>query len=458
MWNPRFADGENAVGTPSEGDIDRLDHELSQKNLAPHLAFFYRSPETQLKVAATFVRRGLRTGNRCLYYIDSSTEERLRTALEAVGIDVAARVDAGDLLIRRGTEAYHETDFRPEGLISALERACHESVSEEYSGLWVAGEVSWCFHTDLSYDHVIDFEAEFDATCPDLPITALCQYDLNQFNEESVVKALWTHEQIIYRYTICENPYYVPPAKYRTAADQPLNTQLMLEQIYDLGQARQETEQHKERLSVINRVLRHNIRNDLNVIRGVVDLIAQNAQLDDGHQEQVSTALKSADEVVEIADKARFVEQTIDASTVTRVDLWPVLTGVREQVNSIYPDAQIVLEGDEETSVVADENIDKAFNELVLYALGKQEATPPKISVAVTERSPERICVDIRYSGAPIPENDRKVLAEGAETQLDHCDGLGLWLAKWIIENGEGKLTFPDTEQPQIRVVLQLTR
>jgi hypothetical protein len=33
----------------------------------------------------------------------------------------------------------------------------------------------------VSYDHVVDFEADFDATCPDLPVTALCQYDLDRF-------------------------------------------------------------------------------------------------------------------------------------------------------------------------------------------------------------------------------------------------------------------------------------
>ena len=50
-----------------------------------------------------------------------------------------------------------------------------EEVADEYDGFWVAGELSWCFHTDLPYDHVVDFEADFDAACPDLPVTALCR-------------------------------------------------------------------------------------------------------------------------------------------------------------------------------------------------------------------------------------------------------------------------------------------
>jgi sensor histidine kinase regulating citrate/malate metabolism len=43
-------------------------------------------------------------------------------------------------------------------------------------------------------------------------------------------------------------------------------------------------------------------------------------------------------------------------------------------------------------------------------------------------------------------------LEEGLETQLNHCQGLGLWLAKWIVDNGDGQLAFPTTGEPQIRV------
>jgi sensor histidine kinase regulating citrate/malate metabolism len=46
------------------------------------------------------------------------------------------------------------------------------------------------------------------------------------------------------------------------------------------------------------------------------------------------------------------------------------------------------------------------------------------------------------------------VLNEGIETPLEHCRGLGLWLAKWIVENAHGRLEFSRDDEPWMRLEL----
>lgn len=443
-------DGENGTGSDALA-LERLDRELAGSDLAKHLAFFYRSPETQLKVAATFVRRGLRAGHRCLYYYDENTRDRVVTALESAGVDVAARVAADDLLVREGREAYAESDFDPDALAASLEDGSRESVADGYEGLWVAGEVSWCFHTDMSYDHVVGFEADFDALSRDLPVVALCQYDLNRFDEESVAKALWTHRQVVYRYSLCENPYYIPPDEFDAKTARPPNSQLMLDQLQGLSRAHRDAERREQRLSVVNRILRHNVRNDLNVIQGVLKMLRDPA-VEADLQEPLSTAITKADEVVEIATKGRFVEETLERGVVDRVELAAALERVVDEVASVYPDGEVTVTGDTDIAVVADRNIGTALAELAVYALGQQERAPPRVTLSVTSESVKRASVEVRYPGGPVPASDREVLEEGLETQLNHCQGLGLWLAKWIVDNGDGQLAFPTTGDPQIRV------
>ena len=457
-YDARFGDDETPPIESEQRAVTDLSRDLERVDLAPHVAFFYRSPETQLKVATTFVRHALNQGYRCLYFFDTNTEERILAALRSTDIDVEARLEAGDLLIHNGAEAYGETGFSPEGLIDQLEAASHESQSEGYEELWVAGEVTWCFHTDLSYDNVVGFEADFDAASRDLPMKALCQYDLNQFSEQSVAKALWTHRQIIYRYTVCENPYYITPEKFKEVSDGALTTQLMLEQMHDITRSERQVERQGQRLSVVNRILRHNIRNNLLVIRGMADLVARSEDIPDHHQEKLSTAITNADEIIDIAEKAREVEETTDQSTRQTVTLEGILDSVTDQLRGTYREAVIDVDGPATVQVVVDENIDTALAELGLYALQQQNSTSPRLQLVVETPSPEIVCVELHYDGGPMPDSDRRVLTEGVETQLNHCHGLGLWLAKWIVENGNGRLHLPEDGEAHVVIELQRER
>jgi len=436
--------------------VDALHGELGRTDLARHLAFFYRSPQTQREVAAAFVEQGLRTDNRCLYFVDTNTRAAMERAFHSAGIDVDDRIEAGDLRIEEGTTAYREAGFDPDQLITSLTEACRESVDAGYDGLWVAGELSWCFHTDLTYDYVVDFEADFDAACPDLPVTALCQYDLDRFDDESVAKALWTHEQIIYRYTLAENPYYVPPAEFQSDADRPLNAQLMLDQMHTLAHARKQVDQREQRLSVVNRVLRHNIRNDLNVVRGILTHLDESGG-EDG-TDRLDTAIAHVDGIVDIADKARHVERTIShtESTVQRTGLASFVADALDRVETAHPDAEVTVDGDPEVSVVTDTTLDTALVELLGYAIRQQEqgGTDPRVALTVSTQRSERVRIDVQYPGSAVSRNDRDVLNRGSETQLRHCRGLGLWLAKWIVENAHGHLDFPPSGDPQIRLEL----
>ncbi|RMB25554.1 MEDS domain-containing protein [Haloplanus aerogenes] len=453
--NPDYpSDEREQSGSETIQTVDTLRGELERNDLARHLALFYRSPQNQLEVAATFVKQGLRSGNRCLYFVDTNTRSTIERAFRRVDIDVERRVADGDLLIENAQDAYREANFDPDELISLLADACHGSVTDEYDGLWVAGELSWCFHTNLSYDHVIGFEADFDAACPDLPVTALCQYDLNQFNDESVAKALWTHEQIVYRYRLCENPYYIAPDEYRSDGSGLLNGQLMLEQMYDLAHARSQVTRREQRLSVVNRILRHDIRNDLNVVRGILNLFAERTDLDDTSEDRLDTAIRHVDGIFDVADKARYVERTISRSTVERGTLAPFIERALDRVTTTHPDATVSVEGIHDVEVVTDANLGVALAELLEYAIDAQDADEPRVELTVSDRPPERVQIEVQYPGQPIPRTDQQVLNEGIETPLNHCRGLGLWLAKWVVENAHGTLDFPETDEPRIRIEL----
>ncbi|AGB32334.1 histidine kinase [Natrinema pellirubrum DSM 15624] len=429
--------------------------EFARRDLDRHLALFYDSRTAQLEIAAAFLADALHRDRKCLYLTEATGPAQIRAALEATDVDVSARLDAGDLEIRDATTVYLDSGFDPDRMIETLEASCDASLEDGYEGFSVAGENTWCFHTDETFDHVLEFEADFDAACPDMPVTALCQYDLDQFGERSIAKALWTHKQVVYRYTICENPYYVPPAEYRRSSDPRLNARLMLEQLYDLARSRRRIERREQRLAVVNRVLRHNIRNDLNAILGNLSLVADTDSLDAESRDRLEIARQYAHDIVETAEKARTVQQTVADRSIESLSLRSVVDDAVRRVESSYPAATIERTGDDARTILADTALEEALVELLTNGIIHQSGEEPTVTLAASTR-PTEVVLTVENPGEPIPESDQRALRQGVETPLEHGSGLGLWLVKWIVDRSGGRLLFPESGGSTCRIAIEL--
>ncbi|OYR54263.1 MEDS domain-containing protein [Halorubrum halodurans] len=431
--------------------------EFGSTELPRHLALFYRSKEAQLAATTAFLVEGLQSGHRCVYLLDVNAAADVESRLRRVGIDVEERVDAGDLAIRDAKTVYLDSGFDPNRMIATLEAEANASVEDGYDGLWIAGENSWCFHTERSFDHILDFEADFDAVCPDLPVTALCQYDLDRFNETSAAKALRTHERIVYRNQLCKNPFYVPPEDYRSAENPELNAQLMLEQAYSLTNADHDINQREQRLGIVNRVLRHNVRNDLNVVKGTLELVAETGSLSAENEERLAVAIENAESVIEIAEKARYIQRTTGNTAVEPRRLRPPIETAIEEAAAEHPAADVRFSGVNDVTVLADENLNVALYEAVVNGIVHQDTDSPTVLVSASTPSEDTARIEVRNRGT-IPNVERYTLERGTETALEHSSGLGLWLIKWIVENAHGSIEFPDADTDEVRLRIELYR
>jgi len=188
----------------------------------------------------------------------------------------------------------------------------------------------------------------------------------------------------------------------------------------------------RERLAVMNRVLRHNVRNDVNAIRGYVDLLA--AEVPEG-DERVAAVRRRLDDVLELSETARRVERLADGDERTRMDAAAVLRDRAERVRRTA-DCEVLVDLPDSAPVFAHELLPYAVDALL-------ERLTDGAGAVVVSATPGRrdgeayttveLAVD-RGLGAP----DRRVLDGGEETPLDHGDGTGLWLARWTVDESGG--------------------
>lgn len=226
---------------------------------------------------------------------------------------------------------------------------------------------------------------------------------------------------------------------------------------FELGQLieRQRLETRFERRTEINavlgRILRHNLRNELTVIRGHAELVAEksNADLSD----DLAPLLDRIDALEALADKSRHID-TITALSSDRehIQLNELLTSVITRVQEDYPDSRFETDLSETTLQLAP-SMERAFIELIENA-AKHGGDPPHVEIR-TQPKETVVVIDIADNGPGIPGSDRRIFEHTIETALEHGSGIGLWLVSWIVENHQGDIEvveFTDGTRIQLRL------
>ena len=200
---------------------------------------------------------------------------------------------------------------------------------------------------------------------------------------------------------------------------------------------------YEQRLEVANRVLRHNLRNDMNVVRGYAETIASG--MTDDAEHAADAILDRTDKLLTVGEKARKVSELDDshAQTPTTHDITELVAGIVHRTAREYPDATVSIDGTAgaEAQLTDSGSIGTAIREVIDLLVAQAEDEEITIRVAVMCED-DAVAVRLDSTGPGIPAVEREALTAGSETPLQHADGLGLWLAYWCIIENDGTLNF----------------
>jgi PAS domain S-box-containing protein len=213
-----------------------------------------------------------------------------------------------------------------------------------------------------------------------------------------------------------------------------------------------ELKQRNEQLTVLNRVLRHNLRNELTIISGNLDIAAET--VGGRTADPIDTAQRRVDSLKSIAETASRVQRVIEDTDIERVDLVDVVESVVERAHGRYPDATLDLDAPNHVPVRATRTVRLGLWELVENAC-EHAGRRPQVETTVELREQTAV-VDVVDDGPGIPEHEYQVLETGEETSLSHGSGLGLWLAKWAVEAVGGTLRFATQDGTRVRAEFTL--
>ena len=129
------------------------------------------------------------------------------------------------------------------------------------------------------------------------------------------------------------------------------------------------------------------------------------------------------------------------------------MAGLADEFEARYPAATVdVTARRDELTVHTDRRIfESAIAELVENAIEHSDRSDPHAGIAVGSTD-GGVQVTVSDDGPGIPEEERAVLLDGAETALRHGSGVGLWFVHWGMVALGGQLDLADN-QPRGSVV-----
>lgn len=198
-----------------------------------------------------------------------------------------------------------------------------------------------------------------------------------------------------------------------------------------------ELTERKQLIDVLCRVLRHNLRNDLNVVRGHLEVFQEQSAGD--NDATPDTLVTTIDELVELSEKTRPLSKLASESFDRyELDLAERIRELSAEVEERYPDASVAVETEGEAEIRAAPQVETALEELLVNA-AKHAGATPSISVSLT-RTSDALQIQVADDGPGLPDNERAILQTGRETPLEHGTGLGLWVVYWVVTRHEGSI------------------
>ncbi len=209
-----------------------------------------------------------------------------------------------------------------------------------------------------------------------------------------------------------------------------------------------EQKRRENELDALNRILRHDIRNDVNVVAGWAELLEPHvAEEGRPYLRRIADAAEHVLELTEIAGEyAKTVTDDQDLET-KPVSLRETLQRELDVRRESYPDAEFVVDGEiPDVDVTANEMLGSVFRNLLNNAVQHNDTDDPAVEIRC-ETAPDAVHVHVADNGPGIPDHQKQVIFEQGEKGLGSAGtGMGLHLVQTLVEQYDGAVQVADND------------
>ncbi|VTT87064.1 signal-transducing histidine kinase; PAS/PAC domain protein [Halorubrum sp. DM2] len=228
--------------------------------------------------------------------------------------------------------------------------------------------------------------------------------------------------------------------------------------VTDLKAYEETLERQRDSLTLLNQVVRHDIRNQLMVAESYTELL-EDALPDDQSRTYARTVIEATRQAMEITETARDVTEVLlqVGSDRSPVSLRDELSEQIAQIRSEQDRATVSVDGSiTDVTVLADELLEAVFRNLLMNAVVHNDKDVAEIGVS-TRVSGDMVCVSIGDNGPGIDdEHKEQIFQEGEKGLESGGTGVGLYLVKTLVDKYGGDVWVEDNEPTGSVFVVEL--
>lgn len=206
-------------------------------------------------------------------------------------------------------------------------------------------------------------------------------------------------------------------------------------------------EEQRDDLKVLNEVVRHDIRNDLQLVQAYAEMLDDHVEESGREYLEIvqESALNAIDLTTTARDLARVMLQTDGTEQQLSVDR--VIERQIEDLRSTYPDAVVIVDDQlPETPVVANEMLDAVFRNLLTNAIQHNDSDVPEVTITADEYD-ETVEIRVADNGPGVPDEQKETIFGKGEKGIKSAGtGLGLYLVDTLVDGFGGDVWIEDNE------------
>jgi len=203
-----------------------------------------------------------------------------------------------------------------------------------------------------------------------------------------------------------------------------------------------------EELEILNRVLRHDIRNDMTIIMGWAELVEKNVNGDG--QNALRKILASGEHVIELTEIARDYVKSLPRSGEIETKPVSIQSTIQTEIDlrrEAYPDATFIIEENiPEVTVVANEMHSSVFRNLLNNAVQHNDTENPVVTISGEMRD-DAVVISIADNGPGIPDDQKEsIFGKGEKGLESEGTGIGLYLVQSLLDQYDGSIWVEDND------------
>ncbi|XGI83024.1 ATP-binding protein [Halorutilales archaeon Cl-col2-1] len=387
---------------------------------------------------------------RILGTVQDVTEQRkLRTMLNSVRditkgiLDADSRKDVFDT-VRDTLASRSEKGYRY-GCTAIAILDDDNQVTEIYNAGSIAdseteSERRWReIHTEEYIDEVLDSGT---LTIDDITRPPYQQHDSEREGHGAIALAL-EYRDTAYGIMTLHLPSGISKNERRVVEEIAHNVSIGLYTI----EARERIRTEKDQLALLNRIVRHDIRNDMNKVLGWGSKLRDH--VDDEGEEYLDTVLDASQHVVDLTRTARDFVEAIERGNDVELKAVRLSDSVEDSVRKAserHSDAEIRVDDIPDVDVRANDLLSTVFRNLLNNAVQHNDKPTPRVEVsAEIDNVGGRIIVCVADNGPGIPDGRKQeVFGKGEKGLESEGTGVGLYLVNTLVESYGGDVWVED--------------